>query len=642
MSKVLSLRAWLMSLAATIALLGALVTPAAATAPASLSVTEGGGATFPARSLVLSLPGRSSLTASQVHVSENGGTVASPIVRPIASAASGDFGVVLAIDVSSSMRGAPLAEAMKAARALAAQRTGKQELGIVTFDRQAAVALPLTSDAGEIARALRRTPRVGSGAYIYNGLTVAVQQLVRAKIAAGAVILLSDGASEGAKPVPGHSVTAHTVGAAAAAAHAQIYTVGLRDSSYTPARMSLLARVGGGEFIESDSSQLSSVFTRIESQLTSAYVIHYRSFAPLGHRVAVTVRVDGVAQAATLAYETPAPPRATNTQPPHTKSFWTGTPALAVFAALGALLIGLAVFVFLLPRLRAQGLRGRVDDFTMTPALPEAVVARSSTTSWPLRPLERLLERTRWWERFQSNVEIARLHRTAIELVGWCALMTVGVAVLVELALGTPIPAIIVLALGPVLLNAYVKRSLSRQRDLFAEQLPSLLQELASSMRAGHALVAAMASMANAAPEPSHSEWSRVLADEQLGVPLQDALTPMAERMKSEDVGQVALVAALHTRTGGNMAEVLERVSDSVRERGELRRELRSLTGQARLSRYVVTALPFGVGTFITIINPDYEKPLFETTTGIVVFIFAIVLVAIGSLWMRAITEIEA
>jgi tight adherence protein B len=112
--------------------------------------------------------------------------------------------------------------------------------------------------------------------------------------------------------------------------------------------------------------------------------------------------------------------------------------------------------------------------------------------------------------------------------------------------------------------------------------------------------------------------------------------------MQSEDIGQVALVAALHTRTGGNMAEVLERVADSVRERGELRRELRSLTAQARLSRYVVTSLPFAVGGFITIINPGYEKPLFETAVGIAVLCFAILLVTAGSLWMRAITNIEA
>src|SRR5205807_1598779 len=148
--------------------------------------------------------------------------------------------------------------------------------------------LPLTDDPQAITRALASTPAIGSGAYIYNALTTSVQQLANAKIAAGGVILLSDGASQGAKPVPGHRVTANSIGAAAAAAHVRIYTVGLRDSSYTPQRMSLLARVGGGAFIESTSSGLTQVLMRIEQELTSEYVIHYRSSQPLGKSVQVT------------------------------------------------------------------------------------------------------------------------------------------------------------------------------------------------------------------------------------------------------------------------------------------------------------------------------------------------------------------
>jgi len=611
-------------------------------APATLRVTEGGGATFPARSLVLSLPKRSSLSPSQVHVTEDSRPVTGAAVTPLASAGAHDFGVVLAIDVSPSMRGAPLEHAMAAARALAAQRTGMQELAVVTFDRRATVALPLTNDSAAISRALARTPHVGSGAYIYNALTTAVQQIASAKIAAGAVILLSDGASQGAKPKPGHTVTAAAVGAAAAAAHAQIYTVGLRDSSFTPARMSLLARVGGGSFIESDSAQLAGVFTQIESQLTSAYVVHYRSVAPLGHRVLVSIRVDGVAQPATLSYESPPAPRSLTLAPPHTKSFWVSTLALVLFSAIAALLVGLAVVVFLLPRLRREGLRKRVGEFTMTPVVPEVALSTASTTRWPLRGLERVLERAGWWETFKANVEIARIQHSPIKLAGICVLATVAVAALAGLALGTPVISILLLPFGPVILNAAVKGLLHRQRDHYAEQLPNNLQELASSMRAGHGLVASITSMARGAQEPSHTEWSRVVSDEQLGIPLQDALAPMAERMDSEDIGQVALVATLHSRTGGNMAEVLERVADSVRERGELRRELRALTAQARLSRYVVTALPFLVGTVITVINPDYEKPLFETTTGVALLVLAGFMITCGSLWMRSITDIKA
>jgi tight adherence protein B len=616
---------------------GVMAAPAAIAAP-SLRVSEGGGATFPARSLVLTVAKQGSLSPSHVHIAENGRAVTGAVVRPIANAAAGDFGVVLAIDVSPSMRGAPLSQAMAAARALAAQRTGKQELGVVTFDRHAGVALPLTDDAGAISRVLAHTPRVGTGAYIYNALTIAVQQLAVAKIAAGAVVLLSDGASQGAKPLPGHRVTAASIGAAAAAAHAQIYTVGLRDRSYTPQRMSLLARVGGGSFIESTSSELSGVFTRIESQLTSAYVVHYRSLAPLGHQIAVSISVDGVPQASTIHYDSPPPLSAPTVKRLKTQSFWVSTMALVILSCAAALLLAIALVVFQLPRLRRGGLRRRVGEFTTSESqAPEAAL----TTSRPLASLEHALERTQWWPQFKANAEIAGIDRPAVELVAICALGTVAGAVLLGLAFGSPVVSGLLLLLFPLVPRSIVKRRLHKQRERFAEQLPAHLQELASTMRAGHSLVAGITSMALAAPEPSHSEWARVVADEQLGMPLEEAMRSVGRRMDSEDIGQVALVAALHHRTGGNMAEVLERVADSVGERAELRRELQALTAQARLSRYVVTALPVVVGGAIALLNPGYIRPLLHTTTGVTLLFVACGLVTAGSLVMRGITNIK-
>jgi tight adherence protein B len=624
---------------AAVVLAGLVAAPAGHAAP-MLQLSEGGGANFPARSLVLSVPNRGSLAPSQVHVSESGQPVAAAIVTPIAKAGAGDFGVVLAIDVSPSMKGAPLARAMAAARALAAQRTGNQELAVVTFDQSATVALPLTSDPQAIARALAHAPSVGRGAYIYNALTVALEQLTNAKIAAGAVILLSDGASLGAKPRPGHNLTASSIGAAATAAHAQIYTVGLRDSSYTPQRMSLLARAGGGAFIESTSSELARVFTRIEAGLTSAYVIHYRSLAPLGHRVVVSVSIDGTPQAVTLSYTSPPAPRALGTKRVRPKSFWVTTAALVVFAGAAALLVGLALFVFLGPLLRRGGLRRRVGEFTVGGplAIPEA--ADKSTAS-PLPALERVLERSRWWPQFKLEVEIARIARSPVELVAFTAAGTIAVALLLGLTTGTPVPSILALVFGPLGLRSFVKQRLQKQRHLFGEQLPVNLQELASAMRAGHSLVSGITMIAEEAPEPSRSEWTRVVADERLGVSLEEAMAPLARRMDTEGIAQVALVAALHQRTGGNMAEVLERVAESVRERAELRRELHALTAQARISRYIVTLLPLAVSGAIFLLNPEYLDPLFHTTTGVTLLFIAAGLLVGASLAMRRITEVK-
>jgi tight adherence protein B len=620
---------------------GLLAAPASSSA-AALHVSEGGGASFPSRSLVVAIPGRSSVAASEIHISENGRPVSGAAAKPITHAGAGDFGVVLAIDVSPSMKGAPLDRAMAAARALAAQRTGNQELAVVTFDQSAKVALPLTDDPRAIATALASTPPVGHGAYIYNALTVAVQQLANAKIAAGAVILLSDGASVGATPRPGHNLTANSVGLAASAAHAQIYTVGLRDSSYTPERMSLLARVGGGAFIESSSSQLADVFTRIEAGLTSAYVVRYRSTAQLGRRIVVSVAVDGVPNTATLAYNSPPPAvPAPSVKPTPPKSFWASSASVVAVAFAAALLLGLGLFALLSTRVRRGGLRGRVGEFTAAP-VAETREVKSAPTSGALPAIERALQRLSWWPAFQEDVEIARFDRSPTELVAITALVTIAAAALLGIAFGTPLLSLLALAVGPLVLRSIVKHRLTKQRDLFAEQLPTLIQELASAMRAGHSLVSGLTSMARSAPEPSRTEWSRVLADEQLGRPLEEAMEPLIRRMGSNDIRQVALVAALQQRTGGNMAEVLERVADSVRERQELRRELKALTAQARLSRWVVTALPPLVAGAIAVINPGYIEPLFTTSTGVTLLFISAGLLTVASVVMRAITNIKA
>jgi tight adherence protein B len=150
-----------------------------------------------------------------------------------------------------------------------------------------------------------------------------------------------------------------------------------------------------------------------------------------------------------------------------------------------------------------------------------------------------------------------------------------------------------------------------------------------------------MRAMADGATEPTSGEFRRALADEELGMPLDEALLPIVRRMQSDDVDQVALVISLHRRAGGNMAEVLDRISEGVRERAELRRELHSLTAQARLSRWIVSALPVVILAIVALTNREYIKPLFNTTGGVVLLVLASGMVVLGSVAMRAIVNIE-
>jgi tight adherence protein B len=325
----------------------------------------------------------------------------------------------------------------------------------------------------------------------------------------------------------------------------------------------------------------------------------------------------------------------------HHASFWAGTPALVLVVLAGSVLLTLAVLALIVPRARRHDVRGRVEEFTPPAADDLQALAQPAATAPKPEWGERLFGGRAWWGELSERLEIARIERSASNVLGLTALATLTVAAVLSLLGRTPALAIPVLAAGPAAMLAIVNSHLARQRNLFGEQLPSHLEELASAMRAGHSLVGGMRTIAASAVEPIRTELERVLADEQLGVALHEALLPMRRRMACDDVQQIALVAALHERTGGNMAAVLDHVAEGVRERLDLRRELRSLTAQARLSRWVITALPVALVLFMAVANPGYLSPLVHTTAGVILLALATCLVIAGSLAMKMLVDVE-
>jgi tight adherence protein B len=253
---------------------------------------------------------------------------------------------------------------------------------------------------------------------------------------------------------------------------------------------------------------------------------------------------------------------------------------------------------------------------------------------------DRSLEATAWWARFKETLELAEIRMPALQIALWTVAATVFVMWLLALVAGSFVFAVFGLAV-PLVVRWLIRRKLDRRRKLFAEQLPDNLQVLASALRAGHSFVGALSVVVDDAAEPSRAEFRRVVADEQLGVQLEDAIRAVVRRMDNQDLEQVALVASLQRRTGGSMAEVLERVTETIRERFELRRLVQTLTAQGRLSRWVVSALPVVLLLAISVINPTYTEPLFTTTGGRLALLFSAVLIVIGSYVIKRIVDIK-
>ena len=612
----------------------ALWTPFAG-AQSELRLTEAGGTRFPDRAYVLSLPSGMSLDESQVDVLENGELVEQLSVVPADQAAEGEFGVVLVIDASNSMRGGAIEGAVAAARAFAAQRGPTQLVAIVVFNSASSVLLPFTVDQDAIEAALARPPVLARGTHVYDGVAAALGLLREAEIAAGSVVVLSDGSDTGS------AVSSREVAERAQAAGVRVFAVGFRSRGYDLAALERLAAGAGGTYSEAASSaELARVFDELGARLASEYLVRYRSASEADREVHVAARVTGVDGVATSAYTSPA--RDATPNPPYHQSlaerFWRSPAGMLTVAAVCALLTGLVLAALLRPRRRT--LRRRMAEFVSLPVAPRNEEENARGTELVLAQAERSFERTRWWARFKDDLELGEVTIAPIQIVAWTAIATALAAWLLFALLGTPL--VVPLALGvPLVVRSQVKRRVERQRRLFADQLPDNLQVLASALRAGHSLVGALSVVVEDCPEPSRREFRHVIADEQLGVSLEEAFGVVARRMANRDLDQVALVAALQQETGGNTAEVLDRVSDTIRERFELRRLVKTLTTQGRMSRWVVSFLPVGLLVLITAINPAYMAPLYTHPLGRVLLLVAGLMVVAGSLVIRRIIDIK-
>jgi tight adherence protein B len=623
-------------LVATLVAAAAVATTAAgAGAPApSVQVTEA-GAHFPFRSFVLTLSKGLTLGSSSVRVTENGAGVQHVSVTPASGAKSGKFGVVLVLDASDSMAGRPINAAMAAARVFAAHRSGAQKLGFVTFNSTAITKLPLTDNKQLIDAAFAHTPTLAYGTHINDAVQNALHMLGAAGISSGSVVLLSDGADTGS------AISEPDLVAAAKKANVRIFAVGFHSGVFDPGVLTQLAAQTGGSFSTAQSqAQLERVYGTLGARLAREYLVQYQSLANPGEHITVRVSVHGIAQPAVTGYTTPALPHFAQLpfRPSFEYRFWRSPWSMVTFALLCAALLGVSLWALLRPS--SNGFQRRVAEYVSLYA-PTDEPKRAVGLAESVRVgAERSWDETSRWRQLAINLEIAEIALSPMQVVVGTVIATVVSVAFFATVFNSQIFGIFGF-LVPLLVFNGIKGKLTRKRKRFSDQLPDTLQVIASAMRAGHTIIGALAVVAGESPEPTRTEMRRVVADEQIGVPLDVALDRTARRMDNQEFGQVALVAGLQREAGGNAAEVLDRVAETVRERIELRQLVKSLTAQGRLSRWILTLLPPGLAGIIALLDPGYLAPLVDKSAGRAILVFAGIMIVIGSITIKRIVEIK-
>jgi tight adherence protein B len=396
----------------------------------------------------------------------------------------------------------------------------------------------------------------------------------------------------------------------------------------------------GGTYAESATPEaLAPIFEELGARISNEYVLTYRSLLPSEAKATVVAAIAGWPPA-TATYTTPAidlTPRGSF------ERSWIDTVIVSPWLLVFVLVVAFVLIAFALVTaadVRRRSIRRRMAQYVTVPSEEESRARRAEVAAMLAEKAQRQVGGQRWWQRFETDVELGGFSVTPLALAAWTIVGGILASIVAAILLQSLLGLLAGLA-APLVTRYVVSRRVRKTRSAFAEQLPDNLDVLAGALRTGHALMGALAVMVDSADEPSKSEFRRVLQDEQLGVALDDAIRVMARRMQNTDAEQVAMVMQLQREAGGNTAEVLDRVAETIRGRMELRRLVTVLTAQARISRWILTGLPLVVFALLVMTGGNYLDPMLESVAGIVALVVGGILILIGSLWIKRISRLE-
>lgn len=552
-------------------------------------------------------------------------------------------GTVVVIDASESMtEGAAFEHTLDAVRELIDADPAGQ-FGLVTFNDRATVVERLSRDRQALEAAIERMG-VGPGSALYDGVKEAAN-LLRGHAVTPVIMVVTDGHDEDS-----------TIELAAAQAlvddvGAVVQVVGIDTGDLRSGELAELAeRTGGALTSLTDVTELDDALAdaaadsaaRFRTRITSASDGSTLTDLALtiGDLTSRAQYEPGVTLGTPL--EVTPPPAVTN----HGIDTFEGPVWLVVAIVLVLIAVALATFslvsIFVTDRRSLEAALRPYEGVRSAPSSSSGRgVLRSSLVRRAVDLTGEIAERRGLLRSAEAALERANLPLRAAEAM-FAGVVVAGAIGFLVLALSRNLlAAVLVTAVALAAPPTTVNFLAGRRRRQFLAQLPDMLQLLASTLRAGYSMLQGVEATAQEVGEPMGRELRRVLAEARLGLPLESALEGVAERMRSRDFEWAVMAIRIQREVGGNLAELLVTVADTMTQRERLRRDVRSLTAEGRISAIVLGMLPPFLGVVMWTINPDYVGRLFEGTAGPIMLVSSVVWAVIGFVWMMRTIDIE-
>jgi tight adherence protein B len=557
----------------------------------------------------------------------------------VQEASSTDLQVVLMIDTTGSMGGAPLEGAKAAATAFLSQVPEDTGIAVVNYDTEATVLSDFSAGRAEHLAAV--------DGLVAGGFTAMYDAVSTAVAAFGAtdgktrrvVVLLTDGEDNASESTVDDAITA--LEGEDVTLHSIEY---LTDSGDEAAIRRMADATGGSVREAADAAALTQVYEELAASLVSRYDVVYTSeingpaelVIEVDHAglVAVGSRRVSLPAASAATEETVAAPLAP--EPPTTitgDATFFGRFGLIIGGTLWFGASAIVLLVLFAPRRRVTQLSSAERVGAGKRGLSEFAKRASSAAD---RGLERRGRRTG----LNTALERAGINLRPGEFLVLSASIAVTALVVGVLTAGWLAGALLAV-ITVIVARLAVSFLADRRQKRFADQLGETLQLLSGSLRAGYSLMQAVDAVAREADAPACEEFGRLVVETRLGRDMTDALLAMSDRMQCEDFTWVMQAIEIHREVGGDLAEVLDTVAGTIRERNQVRRQVQALSAEGRLSGYVLLALPFGIGFMIFLTNPAYLGEL--TSGGLLgwgLIALAGLLMLVGVVWMRKLVKL--
>lgn len=557
--------------------------------------------------------------------------------------------VVIVLDTSSSMQGEPLAAAKAAATTFLDSLPPTATVSIVGFGGETLVAAQPTTDREVTAAAIDSLQTSGDTA-LYDAVVTAADLLEGGEGVQSFVVVLSDGAD---------TVSSASIATAADAVidhDASLYAVGLQSPEADLSGLSDLAsRAGGNTYSASQLDDLGDIYDSIAGRVANTYDLSFRatSDGAVVLRVVVLAENTLVQTQATveLSPGAGASPVTSTTLPPNVGDVELGAPASRLVSSAGflsdyGLYLGAGAFFIAL----AMVLRA-IFATASKPNPRKAIRRAHADLREAPSTLARLGQRfSLFTDRILESQQKARGINRALDSAGINMRSGEFVAVVIGLALGSffvfsilvgPIGGLVVAMLVAFGSRVLVNFKANRRRTRFADQLPDTLMILASTLRAGYGVQQALNGVTEETESPTKEEFTRAVVETRIGRDLGDALEGIHGRVGNEDFLWVIRAIGINRELGGDLAEILDNVGETIRDRAQVKAQVRSLTAEGRLSALVLMVLPVFVAGFIQLTNPGYINLLFQDARGWSALAFGATLLGMGGLWIKKIVNIR-